>query len=320
MTMTPTPAAATEATAAARTVEDRPAQQPRPRRQRRTPGERAFGVVNVVVLTGFALLCLIPFVHVIGSSFASPGELATRNFVLVPREWSLAAWHYILSTPTIFRAMGVSVFVTVVGTFLSLVVTSLMAYALAKPYLLGRRTINFLVVFTMLFSGGMIPTFIVVSKLGLLDSLWSLILPVTINAFNLVIMRNFFQGIPDSLEEAARIDGCSELGVFWRVVLPLSMASIATIGLFYAVTYWNTYMHAVLYINDSRLWPMQVLLRQVVIVSSGMNADATVVDVVPPAQSVKMAVIAVATLPMLAVYPFVQRFFVKGAMIGSVKG
>src|SRR5699024_561502 len=141
-----------------------------------------------------------------------------------------------------------------------------------------------------------------------------------VNAFNLVIMRNFFQGIPDSLEEAARIDGCSEIGVFLRVVLPLSMASIATIGLFYAVTYWNTYMHAVLYINDSSLWPIQVLLRQIVIVSSGMDADATVVDVVPPAQSVKMAVIAVATLPMLAVYPFVQRYFVKGAMIGSVKG
>ena len=133
-------------------------------------------------------------------------------------------------------------------------------------------------------------------------------------------MRNFFQGIPDSLEEAARIDGCSEVGVFLRVVLPLSMASIATIGLFYAVTYWNTYMGAVLFINDSSKWPIQVLLRQVVIVSSGMNADATSVDVVPPAQSVKMAVIAVATLPMLAVYPFVQRYFVKGAMIGSVKG
>ena len=288
--------------------------------RRRSKGERAFAVVNGIVLTSFALICLIPFIHVIGSSFATPGELATRNFVLIPREWSLAAYRYILSTPTIFRAMGVSVFVTVMGTFLSLVVTSMMAYALSKPHLPGRRTINFLVIFTMLFSGGMIPTFIVVSKLGLLDSLWSLILPVTVNAFNLVIMRNFFQGIPDSLEEAARIDGCSEIGVFLRVVLPLSMASIATIGLFYAVTYWNTYMHAVLYINDSSLWPIQVLLRQVVIVSSGMNADATVVDVVPPAQSVKMAVIAVATLPMLAVYPFVQRYFVKGAMIGSVKG
>ena len=293
----------------------------RPDRLRKaTTGRRVFQVVNATVLTAFALICLLPFLHVIGSSLANPGELATRAFVIIPREFTLDAYRYVLSTPTIFRAMGVSMFVTVVGTFLSLVVTSLMAYALGKRYLRGRRVINFLVVFTMLFSGGMIPLFIVVNGLGLLDSVWSLILPFTVNAFNFVIMRSFFQGIPDSLEEAARIDGCSELGVFIRIVLPLSVASIATIGLFYAVSYWNTYMWAILFINDSTLWPIQVLLRQIVIVASGLNADASVVDVVPPAQSVKMAVIAVATLPMLIVYPFIQRYFVKGALIGSVKG
>ncbi|HIZ36034.1 MAG TPA: carbohydrate ABC transporter permease [Candidatus Ruania gallistercoris] len=293
----------------------------RPDRLRKpTAGRRVFQLVNGVVLTGFALICLLPFLHVIGSSLANPGELATRAFVIIPREFTLDAYRYVLSTPTIFRAMGVSMFVTVVGTFLSLLVTSLMAYALGKRYLRGRRVINFLVVFTMLFSGGMIPLFIVVNGLGLLDSIWSLILPFTVNAFNFVIMRSFFQGIPDSLEESARIDGCSELGVFLRIVLPLSVASIATIGLFYAVAYWNTYMWAILFINDSTLWPIQVLLRQIVIVASGLNADASVVEVVPPAQSVKMAVIAVATLPMLIVYPFIQRYFVKGALIGSVKG
>jgi putative aldouronate transport system permease protein len=288
--------------------------------RRRSRGERIFAVVNGILLTGFTLMCLIPFLHVIGSSFASPGELATRPFVLIPREFTLNAYRYVLSTPTIFRAMGVSIFVTVVGTFLSLLVTALMAYALSKPGVPGRRVINFLVIFTMLFSGGMIPTFIVVSSLGLLDSLWSLILPVLVNAFNFVIMRNFFAGIPESLIEASRIDGCSELGTFARIVLPLSMASIATIGLFYAVAYWNTYMTAVLYINDSSKWPIQVLLRQIVIVASGVNADASAVDVVPPAQSVKMAVITVATLPMLVVYPSIQKYFVKGAMVGSVKG
>ena len=293
----------------------------RPDRLRKpTAGRRVFQLVNGVVLTGFALICLLPFLHVIGSSLANPGELTTRAFVIIPREFTLDAYRYVLSTPTIFRAMGVSMFVTVVGTFLSLLVTSLMAYALGKRYLRGRRVINFLVVFTMLFSGGMIPLFIVVNGLGLLDSIWSLILPFTVNAFNFVIMRSFFQGIPDSLEESARIDGCSELGVFLRIVLPLSVASIATIGLFYAVAYWNTYMWAILFINDSTLWPIQVLLRQIVIVASGLNADASVVEVVPPAQSVKMAVIAVATLPMLIVYPFIQRYFVKGALIGSVKG
>ena len=293
----------------------------RPDRLRKpTPARRVFQVFNGVLLVGFALICLLPFLHVIGSSLANPGELATRAFVIIPRELTLDAYRYVLSTPTIFRAMGVSVFVTVVGTFLSLLVTSLMAYALGKQHLRGRRVINFLVVFTMLFSGGMIPLFIVVNSIGLLDSIWSLILPFTVNAFNFVIMRSFFQGIPDSLEEAARIDGCSELGVFVRIVLPLSVASIATIGLFYAVAYWNTYMWAILFINDSTLWPIQVLLRQIVIVASGLNADASVVEVVPPAQSVKMAVIAVATLPMLIVYPFIQRYFVKGALIGSVKG
>jgi putative aldouronate transport system permease protein len=288
--------------------------------RRPTTAMRVFRAVNVVVLGGFALICVLPFLNVLGSSFATPGELATRSFVVIPETFTLDAYRYILSTSTIFRALGVSVFVTAMGTFVSLLLTSFMAYALSKPYLRGRRVINFLVIFTMLFSGGMIPTFIVVQNLGLIDSLWALILPVAINAFNFVIMRSFFQAIPDSLEEAARIDGCSDLGVFLRIVLPLSLASIATIGLFYAVGYWNTYQNAILYINDSEKWPIQVLLRQIVIVASGMNADASVVDVVPPAQSVKMAVIVVATLPMLVVYPFIQRYFVKGALIGSVKG
>jgi putative aldouronate transport system permease protein len=288
--------------------------------RRPTTAMRVFRAVNGVVLGGFALICVLPFLNVLGSSFATPGELATRSFVVIPETFTLDAYRYILSTSTIFRALGVSVFVTAMGTFVSLLLTSFMAYALSKPYLRGRRVINFLVIFTMLFSGGMIPTFIVVQNLGLIDSLWALILPVAINAFNFVIMRSFFQAIPDSLEEAARIDGCSDLGVFLRIVLPLSLASIATIGLFYAVGYWNTYQNAILYINDSEKWPIQVLLRQIVIVASGMNADASVVDVVPPAQSVKMAVIVVATLPMLLVYPFIQRYFVKGALIGSVKG
>jgi putative aldouronate transport system permease protein len=232
----------------------------------------------------------------------------------------LSAYQYILSTPTIFTSIGVSLFVTVVGTFVAMVFTSFMAYALSRKYLHGRRFFNFLVVFTMLFSGGMIPSFILIQKLGLIDSLWALILPSAVSAYNMIIMRNFFQGIPDSLEESAKMDGCSNWGVFFRIILPLSLPSIATISLFYAVTFWNSYQGAILYINDSAKWPIQVLLRQIVIVSSGMNADASAVDVVPPAQSIKMAVIIMSTLPMLMIYPFVQRFFVKGAMVGSVKG
>ena len=207
-----------------------------------------------------------------------------------------------------------------VGTIVSMTLTALMAYGLSRKYLLGRNSINFIVVFSMLFSGGMIPTFLVVKSTGLIDSYWSLILPVAINAFNMIIMRNFFQALPESLEESAKIDGCTDFGVFFKIMLPLALPSIATISLFYAVSYWNTYMHAILYITDSLKWPIQVLLRQIVIVSSGMQAEATSVDVIPPAQTVKMAVIVIATIPMLIAYPFVQKHFTKGALLGAVKG
>lgn len=276
--------------------------------------------IIIVLLLLFTLLCLLPFINILASSFATSGELSTRPFILIPKTFTLDAYRYILSTPTIFKAIGISLFVTTVGTFISMVATSFMAYALSRKYLHGRKFFNFIIVFTMLFSGGMIPSFILIKSLGLIDSLWALILPSIVSAYNMIIMRNFFQGIPDSLEESAKMDGCTDWGVFLRIILPLSLPSIATISLFYAVEYWNTYQPALLYINDSSKWPIQVLLRQIVIVSSGMNADASTVDIVPPAQSVKMAVIIIATLPMLIIYPFIQKYFVKGAIVGSVKG
>lgn len=282
--------------------------------------EQILQVIIVLFLLTFSAMCLLPFLNILGSSFATSAEISTRPFILIPKTFTLDAYRYILSTPTIFRSVGVSIVITVLGTFVSMTVTSFMAYALSRKYLHGRRFFNFLVVFTMFFSGGMIPGFLLVKQLGLIDSIWSLILPGTVSAYNMIIMRNFFQGIPDSLEESAKMDGCSNLGVFFRIILPLSLPSIATISLFYAVAYWNSYSGAILYINTPDKWPIQLLLRQIVIVSSGMNADASAVDVVPPAQSIKMAVIMISTLPMLIVYPFVQKYFVKGAMVGSVKG
>lgn len=300
----------------------RPKPSPKQRHQwkKSTTGEKIFLVVNVILLTLFSLLCLLPFLNIIASSFATSGEISTRPFILIPRTFTLDAYKYILSTPTIFRSIGISIFVTAIGTFTSMTLTSFMAYALSRRYLHGRRALNFLVLFTMLFSGGMIPSFLLVKSLGLINTLWALILPGAISAYNMIIMRNFFQGIPDSLEESAKMDGCSDLGVFFKIILPLSLPSIATVSLFYAVNYWNTYQNAILYLNDSTKWPVQVLLRQIVLVSSGMNADASAVDVIPPSQSIKMAVIVIATLPMLIAYPFVQKYFVKGAMVGSVKG
>jgi putative aldouronate transport system permease protein len=284
-----------------------------------TIGNRIFNFINHSILLIIALACLIPFINVIASSFATTQETLEKKFILFPTTFTLEAYQYIFSTPTIFKSFAVSIGVTGVGTFISMVLTSLMAYALSRKYLYGRKAVNFVVVFTMLFSGGMIPTYLVVKNLGLINTYWALILPVAISAFNLIIMRNFFQAIPDSLEESAKIDGCNDFMIFIKIILPLSLPSIATISLFYAVAYWNEYTNAILYLNDSNKWPIQVLLRQIVIVSSGMQADSSAVEIVPPAQTVKMAVITVATMPMLILYPFLQKYFVKGAFVGSVK-
>lgn len=283
-------------------------------------GSRLFNLVNYGLLLLIALACLIPFVNVVASSFASTEEVVRKKLVLFPTTFSLDAYRYIFSTPTIFKGLGVSAGTTLVGTLVSMVLTVLMAYGLSRKYLAGRNSINFIVVLSMLFSGGMIPTFLVVKSVGLINSYWSLIIPVAINAFNLIIMRNFFQALPESLEESAKIDGANDFGILWKIMLPLALPSIATISLFYGVTYWNTYMNAILYLNDSEKWPLQILLRQIVIVSSGMQGENTSVDVIPPAQTIKMAVIVVATVPMLAAYPVVQKHFTKGALLGAVKG
>lgn len=286
-------------------------------------GSRLFDGLNIALLLAFALATVLPFVYVIAGSFATQKELLLRGFVLFPREWSLDAYEYIFSTRTLVRSLLVTVYITVAGTLINILVTCLMAYPLARRDMDFRKPILMLIVFTMLFSGGMIPTFLVVKQLGMIDSYWALLIPGAVSAFNLIIIRNFFQQLPDGLEDAAKIDGCNDLGIFVRIVLPLSMPAIATFSLFYAVGHWNTFFSAVLYINDSSKWPIQVLLRQIVILASGGIGDSSAMNadfVPPPEQSVKMAVIVVSTLPILLVYPFLQKHFAKGALLGSVKG
>lgn len=282
---------------------------------------RTFSIVNYVLLAIIGIVTMLPFVHVLAGSFTTSAEMAVKKFVLIPTEWSLDAYRFIFSTNTLFRAMTVSIGVTLFGTLFSMFITSLMAYGLSRKDLDGRRFFMFMVVFTMLFSGGLIPTFLVVKELGLIDTYAALVLPVTISAFNLIILRNFFQNIPEGLEESAKIDGCNDFGILFRIVLPLSLPAIATVSLFYAVTYWNTYMHAILYLDSSYKWPIQVLLRQIVVLASGMDSGASFDgEVPPPDQAVKMAVIVIATLPILCVYPFLQKHFAKGALLGSIKG
>lgn len=292
--------------------------------QDRSWGNRIFDCINVVVLGLFSLVTIIPFIYIVAGSFATQKELLERGFILFPTEFSLNAYDFIFSTGTLVHSLGVTIFITVAGTLINIVMTCLMAYPLSRRDLDYRKPIQMMVIFTMLFNGGMIPTFLVVKSLGLIDSYGSLLLPGAISAFNLIVMRSFFQQLPDGLEESAKIDGANDLGILIKIVVPLSLPAIATFSLFYAVGHWNTFFSAVLYINDAAKWPIQVLLRQIVILSEGGGlGDSTSLDssfVQPPEQAVKMAVIVVSTLPILIVYPFLQKHFAKGVLLGSVKG
>jgi len=283
---------------------------------------RLYDTVIVSALLAFTAFCVIPFLHIIAGSLTSAVELMNKGFVLFPTQFSLDAYRYVFSTDTLVRSLGVTVYLTLLGTLLNVVFTALLAYPLSRKDVAGRQFVLMMVLFTMLFNGGMIPTFLLVKGLGLLNTLWSLMLPGLIGAFILIILKNFFQQLPEEVEESAKMDGANDLQILFKIVVPLSMPAIATISLFYAVGHWNTFMQAVLYINDSRLWPIQVLLRQVVMLTAGNIGDSSALGdrIVPPPQTVKMAVIVVATVPILAVYPFLQKHFVKGAMLGSVKG
>ncbi|WP_127592898.1 carbohydrate ABC transporter permease [Paenibacillus lautus] len=292
-------------------------------KQYRTAAGVTFDAANYIVLTLFGLAAVLPFIYVIAGSFASDAELTSRAVFFIPKTFTLNAYEFIFSTDTIMRSIGVSVYITVIGTLVNLFFTVTMAYSLAKRGLYGRNLVLNLVIFSMLFGGGMIPTYLVVKELQLLDSLWALMLPGAISAFNLIIVKNFFQEIPKEIEEAGRIDGCSELGLLGRIVLPLSMPVLATFTLFYAVGHWNDFFSALLYINNPEKWPLQVMLRQIVLLSQAAAGDLNSMDpnfVKPPDQSIKMAVIVVGTIPILCVYPFLQKHFAKGVLLGSVKG
>ncbi|MDQ0919201.1 carbohydrate ABC transporter permease [Paenibacillus sp. V4I5] len=286
----------------------------------KTLGNRLFDIFNYSFLLIFSIACALPFLYVLAVSFTSPAEVARGGIILFPKEWSLASYRYIFSTDTLIRSLMVSIYITVVGTFINLLFTSLMAYPLSKTHIRGRQFILLAVLFTMLFGGGLIPTYFVVKALGLTNTLWALMIPSAISAFNLIVLKNFFQQIPDGLEDSAKIDGCSDLGVLFRIVLPLSMPAMATFALFYAVSHWNQFFNAVMYINDNSKWPIQVLLREIVILAQSRIGDASIDDTEIQPLTIRMAVIVFATVPILFVYPFLQKHFTKGVLLGSVKG
>jgi putative aldouronate transport system permease protein len=257
----------------------------------------------------------LPFVYVVITSFSS------ENTVW-PTKFTLDTYKYIFSTSTFVRSIGVSVYITLIGTALSLFTTALMAYSLSYKYLPGRSGILLMVLFTMLFHGGLIPTYLVVKELQMIDSTWSLMIPGLVSAFYLIVLRDFFTSVPHELIESAKIDGAHDLTVLLRIVLPLSLPALAAFGLFYAVGIWNQYFNAILYINAPEKWPVQVILRQIVVLASGGLGDSgnSGESVAYYGQGVKMAVIVVSTIPIMIVYPFLQKHFAKGALLGSVKG
>lgn len=282
--------------------------------------DRVFSVVNIVLLLLFALLCLFPFYYVFAVSFATPHEYRAGGLLLFPKTWTLDSYKYLLSTNAFIRATGVSTFLAIVGTLLSLVITSMLSYGLSRRRLKGRRVFMILILLTTLFNPGIIPGYLVVKELGMMNSLWSLIIPVLTSGWYVLLMKGFFDSVPVSLDEAARIDGCNDMTVWLRIILPLSLPSLAAFGLFYAVAYWNTFFSAVLFINEPEKWPLQILLQNMLIDSStsmGVTSEAVLQDI--PSQTKKMAAVILSTIPILLVYPFLQKHFAKGAMVGSVK-
>ena len=289
-------------------------------------GERFFEICNYIILTLVSLIFLIPFLTVLSTSFIGVEEWARRgSFILIPEKIDFSAYKMLVgSRSIIYNAYAVTLFRTIVGTGMNLLFTTLAAYVLARRNLPGRTFLTLVVFFPMVFSGGLIPTFIVVDNFRLTGSLWSLIIPGLINPWWLLIMRNFFMTIPFELEEAAVIDGATPLDVLWRVILPLSMPSIATIGLFYAVWHWNSWFDAAIYLKDQSQYPVQLILRSVLYLGEasyrGDIGNMFEPEFMPPAQTLKAATIIVTTIPILIVYPFIQKYFVKGMLIGGIKG
>nr|MDT0661959.1 carbohydrate ABC transporter permease [Micromonospora sp. DSM 115978] len=278
------------------------------------PGVRIAKAIALVVIV---LLVLFPMWTVVATSLAEPQDvIANGGWVVWPDSLTFAAYAEILEGGIVTRALLVSAGITVIGTALSLACTVFLAYALSRPNVYGGRPILLLILFTFLFPPGMIPLFLVVRTAGLFDQYAALVLPFLVSVFNLVVMRGFFQSIPAELLEAARIDGAGDWAILWRVVLPLSKAVLAVVGLFYAVGYWNRFFEAIIYFNDQSKWPIGTVLRQYVTGGADLTGESAAVAA---PQSTQMAVVVLATVPIVLVYPFLQRYFVKGVLTGALK-
>jgi len=280
----------------------------------------AFDVIIALIMTLFCATIVLPFAHLLAVSLSGQGAVMRNEVSLLPKDFTFTNYKEIFRYGDFAGAYGNTLFVTIVGTALSLSTTAMAAYALSRRKIVGHKLFSTMIMITMFFGGGMIPTYMLVRDLGLLDTRWSMILPYMISTWNLIIMRSFFTGYPREIVESGYMDGLTDAGVFVRLVLPTSKAALATIGLYYAVAYWNSYMSARLYIRDTDLYPAQMLLQQMVsgFIDTGLAFRADETDLA--SQSAQAACILIVIAPIMCVYPFIQKYFVKGVMVGSIKG
>lgn len=293
-------------------------------RIKKSGSEIVFDVVVYGIATLFCVYCLYPFAIILGSSFETESNFATYGFPVIPRDFSLKAYKMVLGDSQIFKAYGVTIFTTVVGTLFSMFLTVTMAYPLSLKKVKFRNVITFFVYFTMLFGGGLVPSYLLISKtLGMKDSIWVLIIPVAFGAWNMFLMRNFFNGIPTELAESAYMDGANDFQILSKIILPVSVPGIATISLFYALGYWNQWFNAMLYMDNVDKIPLQYLLMRMLRNVEAMKEMARTTGVSMgeiPTNSLRMATTVVAIGPIVLLYPYVQKFFTSGLTVGAIKG
>ncbi|ALS26369.1 sugar ABC transporter permease [Paenibacillus sp. 32O-W] len=290
-----------------------------------TIADRIVGAAIYILLTLILLTVLYPLVFVVSASISDPLSVSKGEMWLFPKDLSFIGYERIFSNPEIWTGYINTIVYTLVGTFLNLVMTIMAAYPLSRKDFSGRHVMTAYIVFTMFFSGGLIPTYLLVKNLGMINTMWALIIPGAVSVWNIIIMRTFFQtSIPNEIQESASIDGCSNLQTLWKIVIPLSMPVIAVMILFYGVGHWNAYFNGLIYLNDRDKYPLQLFLREILIKSEVDNMagsmDLSVQNHLMETEAIKYAIVIVANLPILMLYPFLQKYFTKGFMVGAIKG
>ena len=288
-----------------------------------TGGERTFETINLILLILIGALMLFPFLNMAAKSFSSENAILTGKVLFWPVGFQTGTYKYVMRQAQFWNSFKVSVFITVMGTAGAMILSCLTAYPLSKTWLYGRKPLLLLFVFTMLFGGGMVPSYLLMRSLGLINTIWVLFVPAMLSVYNMILLKNFFEDIPESIEESAELDGAGSLRILVSIVLPMSLPAIATIGLFYAVGFWDNYMSGLLYITKPELKPLQQYLYE--IVTESINVDETLsMDAQENAalntDAIRSATIMLACVPIMCVYPFLQKYFVKGMRVGSVKG